>query len=309
MLERYARALVTGGAGFVGSYIVEALVAEGKDVIILDDLSTGSKDNVPAELELVQGDLSDFELVRKTMEGVDVVFHAAAQASTSASLREPLLDCESNARGTLTVLLAAVDAGVPKLVCTSSSAVYGDPIALPMDEDHSPRPSSPYGVSKLAGEQYALMFARSYGLPCSCLRPFNVYGARENPGTTQDEVFLYTRAVLRGDEIPVRGDGMQTRDFIHAADVAGAHLLAAEKEDAAAQVINVGTGTETSINTLLETIEAVTGRRARTRHEPWSPGDIYREYADTRRARRVLGFTADTALHDGIRELARLLAP
>ncbi|MFW6056873.1 MAG: NAD-dependent epimerase/dehydratase family protein [Chloroflexota bacterium] len=308
MLESYRKVLVTGGAGFVGSYLVEAVLEEDKEVVILDDLSTGLRNNVPDGLRLLQADVSDYDAVRKAMDGVDLVFHAAAQPLSGASMDRPLLDCRSNALGTLTVLVAALDAGVRRVVYTSSSAAYGEPMALPMHEEQLPRPSAPYGVSKLAGEHYALTFARSYGLPCVCLRPFNVYGERENPETTQDEVFRYTRAILAGERIPVSGDGTQTRDFVHAGDVATAHLLAADSEDAVGQVFNVGTGGETSINALIEMIETLTGRRAVTTHQMWSSSDIYREYADTQKADLTLRFTAEVALQDGIRELARSLS-
>ncbi len=307
MLERYRKVLVTGGAGFVGSYITEAALAEDKEIVILDDLSTGLRENIPDGLHFVQADVSDYDAVRKAMDGVDLVFHAAAQPLSGASMDRPLIDCRSNALGTLTVLVAALAAGVGRVVYTSSSAAYGDPMNLPMHEEQLPRPTAPYGVSKLAGEHYALTFARSYGLPCVCLRPFNVYGERENPETTQDEVFRYTRSILRGEHISVSGDGTQTRDFVQASDVAIAHLLAADSEEAVGQVFNVGTGGETSINGLIEMIATVTGRRAVTTHQMWSSGDIYREYADTRKAALTLEFTAEVALQDGIRELVRSL--
>lgn len=305
MLEAYERVMVTGGVGFVGCYMTEALVELGKQVMVLDDLSTGKVENVPEGARLLQADVADWGAVRRAMDGIDLVFHAAAQPSARSSVEDPWLDLRSNVWGTYNVLESARQAKVKKVVYTSSSAAYGEPKALPMSEDNRPEPDVPYGVSKLCSEHYALVYHRVFALPCVCLRPFNVYGPRENSQTTLDEVFRYTESILKGQEVVVHGDGTQSRDFVYAGDVARAHVLAAEVDAAVGDVFNVGTGQPVTINELIEHIERVTGLRMRLRWEPWRAGDIYREYADTRHAQDILGFSASTELELGIREIVR----
>jgi UDP-glucose 4-epimerase len=303
VLRDYEKVLVTGGAGFVGCYIAEELVRLGKQVLVLDDLSTGKGENVPEGAVLLQADVADWPAVRAAMDGIDLVVHAAAQPSARSSVEDPWLDLRSNVWGTYNVLESAREARVKKVVYTSSSAAYGEPKTLPMREEDRPEPGVPYGVSKLCGENYTLVYHRVFDLPCVCLRPFNVYGPRENPETTLDEVFRYTESILKGEEVVVYGDGTQSRDFIHAGDVARAHVLAAEVDAAVGDVFNVGTGRPVTIKELIEQIERVTGSAAKVRWEQWRPGDIYQEYADTRRAQEVLGFSAGTGLERGIREL------
>jgi len=204
------------------------------------------------------------------------------------------------------VLTAALEAKVKRLIYTSSSAVYGEQKRLPLDEKHVPDPSTPYGTSKLCGERYCIVFSRIYGLPCTCLRPFNVYGPRENPGTSLDEVALYTRAVLKKQQITIYGDGNQTRDFVYVKDVAHAHILAAEHDASIGQVLNIGTGSEISINRLAQQIEEITGNKAMAQYKPWPPGDIYREFANNQLAEAMIGYSPVTILREGIGELVRL---
>jgi len=307
MLDGYRRALVTGGAGFIGSHICEELLSYGKKVVIVDNLSTGRQENIPPGTEFLELDVTDRAGMQRALKDVDLIFHVAAQPSARASVEDPRLDFESNVRGTYNLLTAALEANVKKLIYTSSSAVYGEPKHLPLDEKHVPDPSTPYGTSKLCGERYCIVFSRIYGLPCTCLRPFNVYGPRENPETSLDEVALYTRAVLKKQPITIYGDGNQTRDFVYVKDVAHAHILAAEHDASIGQVLNIGTGSEISINRLVQKIEETTGSKAMAQYEPWPPGDIYREFANNQLAEAMIGYSPVTILREGIGELVRFL--
>lgn len=303
MLDSYRKILVTGGAGFIGSHICDELLRLKKDIVVMDDLSTGKAENLPSSIEVARIDISSGDL-GPAMKGIDLVFHVAAQPSTRQSVEDPLRDMRSNALGTLRVLLAAQEAGVKKVVYTSTSAVYGEPKDLPMSEDHPPAPTSPYAASKLTGEHYCYVLHQLRGLAYTCVRPFNVYGTRENLEVSLDEVAQFTLAVLEDREITVNGDGNQSRDFVHARDVARAHVLAADDDRALGRVFNIGTGRETTINSLLQTIEEVTGRQPRVRHQSWPKGDIYREYASIRLAGELLGYEPQEDLPSGIRELA-----
>lgn len=191
-LEKYRRVLVTGGAGFIGCHLCEEVLNLGKEVVVVDDLSTGKRENILAGAKFIKLDIADRAGVRAALENIDLVFHLAAQPSASASTKEPDRDFESNARGTYNMLQAALQAKVKRFVYTSSAAVYGEAKRLPMDEEQPTEPGVPYGASKLSGERYTLVFNRAYGLSSVCLRPFNVYGPKENRESTLDEVFLFT---------------------------------------------------------------------------------------------------------------------
>lgn len=305
MLDKYKKALVTGGAGFIGSHICEELVKIGKQVVTIDDLSTGKIENVPSEVEFIERDISRPEELNGILNDIDIVFHVAAQPSTRKSLEDPKLDFNSNMTGTFNMLTAALAKKVSRFIYTSSSAAYGEPKQLPMKEDDYPLPTTPYGASKLCGEIYSLMFKETYGLPVTCLRPFNVYGTRENLETSLDEVVLYTRAILNNEPITVYGDGNQARDFVYVKDVAQAHILAAEHDESIGKVINVGTGNEVTINMLIAEIESASGKRAVINREPWPGGDIYQEYADVNLANNLLGFTPATGLVEGLRIISQ----
>jgi len=303
MLGSYKRILVTGGAGFVGSHLCDELLARGKDVLVVDDLSTGKAENLPSSVEIARRNIASDDL-GSVMKGIDLVFHVAAQPSTRKSVEDPLRDMRSNALGTLKVLLAAIEAGVKKVVYTSTSAVYGEPKDLPMSEEQPPEPASPYAASKLTGEHYCHVLRQLRGLPYTCLRPFKVYGTRENLDVSLDEVAQFTLATLKEKEITVNGDGNQSRDYVHARDVARAHVLAADEDRALGRTFNIGTGRETTINSLLQIIEEVTGRQPRVQHQPWPEGDIYLEYANIGHAQGVLGFSPKEDLRTGIQEIA-----
>jgi UDP-glucose 4-epimerase len=303
LLDKYRRIIVTGGAGFIGSHICEELLACGKQVIVVDNLSTGKRENIPPGVELHELDIIDQPRLVRVIRGADLVFHMAAQPSTRKSVEDPLLDFNSNVIGTYNVLAAARETRVKKLVYTSSSAVYGEPQHLPVGENEPPVPRTPYGASKLCGEHYCYVFTRVYGLACTCLRPFNVYGPRENLESSLDEVSRYTRAIVTEQPITIYGDGSQTRDFVYVKDVARAHILAADRDESIGRVFNVATGVETSINELVKEIEHLTGIKARVQQRPWSTGEIRREYGDIHQAQEILGFSPLTSLPDGIREL------
>jgi len=300
MLDKYERVLVTGGAGFIGSHICEELVNIGKQVITVDDLSTGKQENVPNGAEFIELDITNLERLREVLQNIDIVFHVAAQPSTRKSIEDPNLDFNSNVTGTFNVLTVALEEKVKRFIYTSSSAVYGEPKRLPMKEDDYPAPTTPYGASKLCGEIYALIFKEAYGLPVTCLRPFNVYGTRENLGTTLDEVALYTQAILNNRPITIYGDGNQSRDFVYVKDVAHAHILAAEDDESIGRILNVGTGTEVTINMLIEEIQSVSGKKAIISREPWPSGDIYQEYGDISLANKLLGYSPTTSLTEGL---------
>ena len=221
--------LVTGGAGFIGSHIVQTLVRDGEDVRVLDNLSTGSRSNLAGiadKIDLVEGDIRSYHIALEAMDGVDYVIHQAALPSVPRSVRDPITSADVNIMGTLTILHAARQAGVRRVVIASSSSVYGDNPALPKQEDMCPRPLSPYAVSKLSGEQYCQTFWRVYGLETVALRYFNVFGPRQNPDSQYAAVIpKFITAILAGDVLTVHGDGTQSRDFTYVDNVVRANLL------------------------------------------------------------------------------------
>jgi len=286
--------LVTGGAGFVGSHITDALVADN-DVRVLDDLSNGRRENMPAGAELIEDDVSRAATLRRAVEDVDVVFHQAAMVSVPESIERPL-DCHrTNTDATARLLDAArrVDA---RVVLASSAAVYGAPVSVPVAEDDSTDPAAPYGVSKLASDHLAEVYARQYGLETVSLRYFNVYG----PRATQGVVHAFLQRALDGEPLSIHGDGCQTRDFVHVSDVVGANLRAATTEQTG--VYNVGTGRRVTIRSLAELVCDFVGADSDIVHAEERQGDIRHSLADTSRARSALGFEASVDLEHGLRE-------
>ncbi len=301
-------ALVTGGAGFIGSHIVRALLARGQRVRVLDDFSTGKPENLAGlrteRLEVVEDDLRDPEALRKALQGVEVVFHQAAFVSVPASMEAPL-DCHAvNATGTMQLLESARQAGVQKVVLASSAAVYGDAQAFPLQEYLSPRPLSPYAATKAVDELYARLYTAAYGLPVVALRYFNVYGPRQRPDSPYAAAIpIFARRMLNGEPPVVYGDGSQRRDFIFVEDVVEANLLAAATAEAAGQVFNICTGREVSLMELIATLQELIPEAPAPVFAPPRPGDIYRSVGDPTRAKEILGFQARTSLQEGLAQV------
>jgi UDP-glucose 4-epimerase len=298
------RVLVTGGAGFIGSHIVDALIARDHDVAVLDDLDTGFRENVNAQARLVIGSVADEDLVRDTMQGCDVVFHQAAHKAVLRSVEHPLPTDTVNTHGTLTVLQAARDLGVRRVVHASSSSVYGGSAPRPTAEDAALRPRSPYAVSKLAAEEYCRVFAELYGLETVALRYFNVYGPRQRPDATYAAVIpLFIDALLNGRAPVVHDDGLQSRDFTYVSDVVAANIAAANAAAACAgHVYNVAGGAEYTLLDILRVLGELLGVEPHPQFTDARPGDVRHSRAEVGAAARDLGFRAVIGLDDGLRE-------
>ena len=300
--------LVTGGAGFIGSHLVEHLLAGGARVRVLDDFSTGRRENLHPfrdRFELVEGDITDFGTCRAAAEGVQTVFHQAALPSVPRSVRDPARSHDVNATGTLNVLLAAREAGVKRVVYASSSSAYGDTPTLPKREDQTPNPRSPYAVAKLTGEHYCRAFPGVFDLETVALRYFNVFGPRQDPTSAYAAVIpLFAAAALEGRPPTVDGDGEQTRDFTFIDNVVLANLLSASApaENVSGEVFNVGCGDRISINALWREIRAAVGMEVDTVHGPPRPGDVRDSLADITRLRERTGFEVRVGLKEGIRK-------
>jgi nucleoside-diphosphate-sugar epimerase len=297
--------LVTGGAGFIGSHIVEELIRRGERVRVLDNFSTGRRENLAPLLEhvdLIEGDLCDLATVRRAVEGVDCVLHQAALASVQRSVDDPLAAHTANATGTLHLLMAARDAGVKRVVYASSSSVYGDSPVLPKQEDHLPRPKSPYAVSKLAGEYYCQTFAGLYELETVSLRYFNVFGPRQDPTSQYAAVIpLFITAMLRGAAPTVYGDGGQSRDFTYVSNVVRANLLAATAPGVAGRVFNVACGQRCTLLDLIAALDEALGTHVAPVHAAPRPGDVRHSLADVTAAQEALGYRTEVDLHEGLR--------
>ncbi len=304
MSRLIVRVLVTGGAGFIGSHLVERLLSEGHEVIVLDDLSSGSLRNlskVRKDILFVKGDVRCSRDVERAIRGTDCVVHLAALISVEESFRKPLTYNEVNVTGTLVLLKASEHFGVDKFVLISSCAVYGDPLEVPIKEDHPLRPLSPYAVSKVAAEGYTRTFE---GLRPVILRLFNVYGPRQSPAYA-GVITKFAERMLRGDPPIIYGDGKQTRDFVHVSDVVQAIMLSLEMKEAG--TLNVGTGEEISVNELCEVMMEIMHFSERPIYGPARRGDIRRSCADISRAREVLGYEPKIQLKDGLRDLLATL--
>ncbi len=316
---KMARVLVTGGAGFIGSHIVTALVQRGDRVTVLDNLSTGFEHNlahVREDIELLVGDVSDASMVARAMQGVELVFHQAALASVPLSIEKPLATHEACVTGTLNILHQAARLGVRRVVYAASSSAYGDrPFAAKRETD-LPQVLSPYAAAKLAGELYCQAFYHSFGLETVGLRYFNVFGSRQDPASPYSAVIpLFVTAILAGRPPTIFGDGQQSRDFIYVDNVVHGNLLAAEVPEAAGEIFNMGQGRQTSLLDLLAMLQRLLGREVQPRFAPPRPGDVRESMADISHARRVLGFEPQVDLADGLaatieyyREIAALAA-
>lgn len=297
---------MTGGAGFIGSHIAEALVARGDEAHIVDDLSLGKKANVPRGAVLHQGSILDRQLLREAFRGATFVFHEAALPSVPRSIEDPFSSNEVNVTGTLNVLAEARDAGVEKVIFAASSSAYGDTPTLPKVESMPPNPKSPYAVTKLAGEMYCRTFHEVYGLRTTALRYFNVYGPRQDPNGAYAAVIpRWIERAKRGAPLPIYGDGTQTRDFTYVGDAVQANLLAAETKASDGAVINVGAGGRTRLLDVARTILDVTRSTSTIEHLDPRKGDIAHSQADVALATKLLGYKPSIALRDG---LARTIA-
>jgi dTDP-glucose 4,6-dehydratase len=309
MLMPNVRALVTGGCGFIGSHLVEALINRNCEVVVLDDLSTGKIANLKSverckNFTFVRGDIRNFDLVKTVVKDVEVIFHEAAIPSVVRSVENPLLTHEVNVTGTLNVLRAGLDAGVKRFVYASSSSVYGDVKVLPKREDMPTFPISPYGVSKLAAEQYCRAFHRVYGLQTVCLRYFNVYGPRQTYGPYSGVITIFINRILRGESPVIYGDGKQTRDFTNVVDVVHASFLAAKIKGAVGEVFNIATGKPTTINILAKKILKLCGRNdVEPKYAPPRSGDVRFSYADISKAQKILGYKPSVELNEGLAKL------
>lgn len=293
--------LVTGGAGFLGRWVVDAATAAGARVRVLDDLSTGRAERVPDGVELVVADVADLDAVEDALDGIDAVVHLAAHRAVPRSLVEPLATDRANTRGTLAVLEAARRAGVGRVVHASSSSVYGAAATLPTPESTPPAPRSPYAVSKLAGEQYAQVYRELHGLSTLSLRFFNAYGPGQPPDGPYAQLVPRTLAALAAGEAPhVDGDGTQSRDLVFAGDVAAAVLRALERPEVTG-VLNVGTGRAVRVLDVVAAAAAATGRCVRPVFGPARAGDVPHTCADTTAVERALGWRAEVDLTEGLR--------
>ncbi|WP_245632694.1 NAD-dependent epimerase/dehydratase family protein [Alicyclobacillus kakegawensis] len=293
--------LVTGGAGFIGSNVVDALVASGHEVAVLDNLSTGRREHVPSGVAFYQADLVTHDLhAIVTAERPQVVIHHAAQISVPLSVQNPVWDATVNILGTLRLLQACRRAGVAKLIYASSAAVYGNPDYLPVDERHPIRPISPYGASKYAPELYIRMFAESAGMRYTILRYANVYGIRQDPEGEGGVVAVFVDCLLSGRRPVIFGDGEQTRDFIYIKDVAAANVAALTTGDGG--TFNISRNERTSVNQLLQTMSQVSGRVLEPEHAPPRPGDIQHSSLANEAARAGLGWEPRYTLAAGLAE-------
>ncbi len=301
-----ARHLVTGGAGFIGSHLAEALAARGDEVVVLDDLSTGKMANLAScaeRIHFIRGSVTAPEVVREACAGVDVVFHQAALASVPRSIDDPAASNAANVDGTLNVLQAARAAKVRRVVYAASSSAYGDTDELPKREDMPSRPQSPYAVTKYVGELYCAVFARIYGLSTVGLRYFNVFGPRQDPASQYAAVVpIFITRLLRGESATIHGDGEQTRDFTYIKNVVQANLLAASAPDPGGRTVNVACGERYSLNDLYRRLQELTGARVPAVHGPPRPGDVRHSQADISLARRLLGFTPAVDFAAGLAE-------
>ena len=296
------RALVTGGSGFIGSNVVSLLRSEGHDVSVLDNLSSGYRENLEGfpDVELVVGDIRDEKLAKQMAAGADVIFHLAASVGNTRSIENPIEDAEVNLIGTLRMLEAAKAAGVQKIVHTSSAAIYGQLRTMPIREDHPLEPDSPYGASKLAGEKACLAYARMYDMDITCLRYFNVYGINQRYDAYGNVVPIFAQKMLTGQPITVDGDGEQTRDFVNVSDVAMANYKAAMTRGATG-AYNIGSGERITINSLVDLLSKVSGVEPVIRHGPPRAGDIQHSRADISAAAAAFGFAPVINMADGLR--------
>ncbi|MFL5884904.1 MAG: SDR family oxidoreductase [Thermoleophilaceae bacterium] len=298
------RALVTGGAGFIGSNLVEELLLLGHEVKVLDNFSTGRRQNLASwngDVELIEGELRSYERVSNAVRGCDVVFHQGALPSVPRSVQDPITSNEVNINGTLNVLLASRDAGVKRVIFASSSSIYGDLPGLPRVETMPVGPAAPYAVSKLAAEQYCSVANKVYGLETVALRYFNVFGRRQDPNSHYSAVIpKFITAMLEGRQPTIFGDGEQLRDFTHISNVVAANLLAADVEAAAGHVFNIGNGKPRSLNELVAALNSLLGTEIEPIYAERRAGDVRQSWADVSLAKAVMGYETTVGFEEGL---------
>jgi nucleoside-diphosphate-sugar epimerase len=307
------RYVVTGGAGFIGSHLVEHLVTAGHEVVVLDNLLTGRTENIAPWLdsvELIEGSVTNQRTCANAFKGADFVLHQAALPSVPRSVRDPLATHEANVTGTLNVLLAAYDAGVRRVVYAASSSAYGNTAVLPKHEHMPPQPLSPYAASKLAGEAYLCVFHETYGLETVVLRYFNVFGPRQDPNSQYSAAIpLFISAALTGKPPIIYGGGEQTRDFTYVANVVHANMLACNAPpEAFGQVFNVGCGERFSVNTLWQRIRDLVGGTVEAEYRPARAGEVRDSLASLEKIHRILGYEPLVGLDEGLRHTAEFFA-
>jgi nucleoside-diphosphate-sugar epimerase len=303
-----ANFLVTGGAGFIGSHLVEELVRRGEHVRVVDNLITGKRQNIVhvPSVEFVEGDLADLDVARRAVQGIDYVLHQAAIPSVPRSVQDPVTSNRANVEASLNILVAARDAGVRRLVYAGSSSVYGNSPTLPKVETMATAPLSPYALQKLVAEQYCQMFTGLYGLETVTIRYFNVFGPRQDPSSPYSGVIsLFISALCDGRRPTIFGDGEHTRDFTYVANVVDGVLRACTADSASGEVLNVATGGRVSLNTLFQTIRELVGAGVEPIYADPRPGDVKDSQADISKARRILGYQPIVSFQEG---LARTVA-
>lgn len=308
MPDGYSKILVTGGAGFIGSHIVNRLLSDDFEVTVVDNLNTGRLENIEhndrQNFHFVKGEVQDFNLAREVLKDIDVVLHEAALTNVTSSFEDPLKTHDVNVTGTLNLLKNCVDTKVKRFIFASSASIYGETDVLPIVEEVTPKPLSPYAVTKLAAESYVRLFFKAYGLETVCLRFFNVYGPKQQPSAYSGVISIFINRALQGQSLLIYGNGHQTRDFVNIQDVVDANMLTLTSKNAVGEVFNIATGTATSINQLAKTISQILGKESLTIDYMNSrPGDIKASYADISKARRILGYSPKITLKEGLAKL------
>src|SRR5438093_6738686 len=297
--------VVTGGAGFIGSHIVEELLRRGENVKVVDNFSTGKRQNVQvfnSKAEIIEADIADAKNLAELLQGADYVIHQAAIPSVPKSILDPLKSHHANVNGTLNLLLASRDAGVKRLVYASSSSLYGDSPTLPKHEGMMPNPLSPYGAQKLFGEMYCRVFTKAYGLETVSLRYFNVFGPRQDSTSQYSGVLaLFIPAILKGHRPTVYGDGLQSRDFTYVQNVVEANLLACTTSGVAGDIFNIACGDRITVNSMLQQINTITGTDIAPIYTDPRRGDIKHSMADITKARERLGYNPLVSFEEGLR--------
>ncbi len=305
-----AKYLVTGGAGFIGSHIVEELLNRGEFVRVLDNFSTGRRQNISPfidnpNFELIEGDLRSYHIVREAVNSMDYVLHQGAVPSVPRSVKDPITTNDINVNGTLNILDASINAGVKRVVFASSSSIYGNGEELPKREDMKPAPESPYAISKYAGERYCQIFTKLYGLETVCLRYFNVFGPRQDPNSQYSAVIpKFIQMIKEGQSPIIYGDGEASRDFTYVANVVNANLLACTAKDAVGEVFNVACGGGVTINQLVKKITDLCGNNIKPIYKDPRPGDVKHSYASIEKAKTMLGYNAMISFDEGLIRVA-----